>query len=77
MTGKELAKWRARQGWTLEKAARFFGTTKTSVHRWEAGTKDKKGNAVKVPQVIVILTHLLSYKRNVQFLEKLWYKTLD
>ena len=67
MQGLELHEWRKRQGWTLDQAARYLGTTKTSVHRWEAGV-------YPVPHTIVILTHLLSAERNKRSVEDFCWK---
>lgn len=70
MQGAELKKWREANDWTLEDASTYLGTTKTSVHRWEAGVYD-------VPQTIEILTYLLSDKRNIRSVEKFLRKSLD
>lgn len=70
MQGDKLKTWRLQQGWTLEQAARFLGTTKTSVHRWET----EKHHA---PQTIAILTRLLSEKRNIRIVEDFLYHPLD
>jgi transcriptional regulator with XRE-family HTH domain len=70
MQGDELKRWRKQQGWTQEKTAHFLGTTKTSVHRWEADIHN-------IPQTIDILTHLLIDKRNIRIVENFLYKHLD
>ena len=58
-----LKYWRQKQGWTQEEAARFLGTTKTSVYRWESGRHH-------IPQSIEILTRLLEEKINIRKVEK-------
>lgn len=70
MQGAELKQWRIAQGWTLEQAARFLGTTKTSAHRWEAGTHH-------VPKTVEILAHLLTDKRNMRSVENFLWKSID
>jgi transcriptional regulator with XRE-family HTH domain len=70
MQGYELKQWREANDWTLEQAARYLGTTKTSVHRWEAGKHP-------VPTTIVILASLLGDKRNIRNVENILFKHLD
>lgn len=77
MSGAELRQWRHEQGWTLDQAARFLGTTRTSVHRWEAGTKDARGIPSRVPVIIAILAHLLKEQRNRRAVETFLYRPLD
>ncbi len=69
MQGGELKAWRKRLKWTLDDAAQFLGTTKTSVHRWEAGKYD-------VPKTIEILACLLTEKRNIRTVERFLRKPL-
>jgi transcriptional regulator with XRE-family HTH domain len=70
MKGDELKTWRHQRNWTLDQTARFLGTTRTSVHRWEVGMH-------AVPQTIAILTHLLAEIRNIRSVENFLFNTLD
>ena len=69
MTRMALRAWRKQNGWTLEEAARFLGTTRTSVHRWEAGDYD-------VPQGVEILVILLHDKKNIRKVQNFLYSPL-
>jgi transcriptional regulator with XRE-family HTH domain len=70
MTPQELRDWRTGQGWTLDDAAYYLGTTKTSVHRWEAGK-------YPIPQTIETLTLLLRDTINKRRVDKKLRNTLD
>ena len=64
-----LRAWRKQNSWTLEEAARYLGTTKTTVHRWEAGRHH-------IPQTIEILTLLLDDKKNIRKVQNFLYSPL-
>ena len=70
MTHEALKAWRKRQGWTLDEAADYLGTTKTSVHRWEKAL-------YQIPQTIALLAVLLLDKKNRRTVEKILRKPLD
>jgi transcriptional regulator with XRE-family HTH domain len=70
MEGSELRAWRESNGWTLEQAARYLGSTKTSVYRWETGR-------YTIPTTIHLLATLLADKRNRRSVENILYKHLD
>mgnify|MGYP003394183735 CR=1 FL=1 len=70
MHGQELRTWRLHNGWTLIETARYLGTTKTTVHRWE---KDRNA----IPQSIDILVHLLHDKINIRRVHTFLYTSLD
>ena len=70
MQGQDLRTWREGNGWTLEEAARYLGTTKTTVHRWEVARH-------RIPQVIEILVMLLSERINIRKVQTFLYKPLD
>jgi transcriptional regulator with XRE-family HTH domain len=70
MQGSELRQWRENNGWTLEQGARYLGTTKTSMYRWETGRHP-------IPATIHILAVLLADKKNIRSVENILYKHLD
>lgn len=69
MQGKELKVWRRQQNWTLEEAARYIGTTKTTVYRWESGRHH-------IPKTIDILVLLLCEKKNIRKVQNFLYSPL-
>ena len=64
-----LRTWRQQRGWTLDDAAHYLGTTKTSVHRWEVGRHP-------IPQTIAILILLLAEKKNIRKVQHFLYTPL-
>jgi transcriptional regulator with XRE-family HTH domain len=63
-------RWREARQWSLEDAAAYLGTTKTSVHRWEKGIHP-------IPQTIAILAELLTEATNIRRVQKMLRSPLD
>ena len=70
MTGRDLQTWRRARRFTRRQLSALFGTTETSLYRWERA-------AYKVPQVIEILVLLYEKEENIRTVQKKLHFPLD